>query len=53
MLKRKLINRTITFREEDIEYIEKVMIENDQNRSQVIRALIKNHRELNEVKGGK
>lgn len=46
------ISITVTLKKEDIEYLEKVMAENDQNRSQVIRALIRNHKAQKESKKG-
>jgi len=40
----EFISVTVTLKQEDIDYLEKVMAENDQNRSQVVRAMIREHR---------
>lgn len=50
--KEEFISITVTLKAEDIEYLEKVQSENDQNRSQVIRAMIRNHKAQTESKKG-
>lgn len=46
----EFISVTVTLKKEDIEYLKTVMAENDQSRSQVIRAMIRNHKAQTESK---
>lgn len=46
----EFISITVTLKQEDIDYLEKEMAENDLNRSQVIRALIRNSKAQKSLK---
>ncbi len=48
----EFISVTVTLKQEDIDYLKQVMTDNDQTRSQVVRAMIREHRAKNK-KGGK
>lgn len=52
MSEKVYINITATVEKEQGEYLEKLMAENDQNRSQVLRAMIREHMTKQESKKG-